>query len=693
MPRFPKRSDTGTYDPLELAKYTDSLWRSYDPFYDYAAKRWKRVMDFLRGNHWRTLEEFDIDRMPTWWRFPIVGLTLGVYSDLFEQWLLSQVRFSALPTSGDFTDIYRAEQGEQALVYLWEHLDFPQHKVELGAWLLSCGCGTLLTYWNTDTGNLLPLAVPEMAETIDEETGQPTQVPTGNIIPVNPETLQPDPSMSEPVLMDAGDIGIETIGPDMARWGQRRRDGLMVGQMLTEEEAEDRYGTMSEKLRFSAQRGTLDLSWLGMPRIGDAEDRRALVIRHFLPRSYRHPDGLWWESSGETMLSTPAPLPGGRIPGVPFRWVPVQGYHAYGLSPLYEVTYSNKAKDAVRKRQEEWMERVVPKLMLMNGGGVTVEDVRGNEPFEVIEGVNPGAVPTILDPPGFPAEFVRMDQDAAQDALLALKGPPQRRGQERVISGQPRRGVQQPKTTEDLGDVKLPLLTASNAWAEVGRVLLSFVGQFYTTERTVSIQGPDKAYQWLTFTGTDFKNLAASIRVDEVPLYPWARQSLRESVISLLQTEGGQLFFVGEDGKLDRQKLQQASEAVGLNVALSTLSPDVNEARNEISLIRAGQPVEYRPYQNSETHLAEKLAVVKSMAFKGWPEQSQQMMLQNIGQHQQALQEQQQQEENALLRQELALRTIRAQVETEGEVKQQLSQALLDIVKEIMLPKETTTKE
>jgi hypothetical protein len=682
MPKLPKPdSRTGILDEVKYAKYSDDLWRSYDSFYKYAQARWERVIHFLRGNHWRVLEHFDLEQLPAWKRHPVIGLTLGIYDDLLSQWLQSTVRFSAVPTSADYEDIYRAEMAEQLLSYLWELTDASRHKIDLGAWLLATGNGTILTYWNTDTGNLLPLATPEMAP---GPNGQPA--PTGKLIPINPNTMQPDPGMQEPVMMDAGEIAMEVVGPDMARWGQKPSEGLMVGKLLTYDEAEDLYGKeVAEKLQYQNRDASLDLSWVTMPKLRPTEDQRALVIRHYLPRSFRHPDGLWWEASGDTLLVPPTGIPGKRVPGVPFRWIPVQGYHAYGLSPLYEVTFSNKAKDAVRARQEEWMYKVLPKLLLMNGGGVTAGEFN-DEPMQEIEGVNPGAAPSVLIPPGFPQELVQMDRDATDDAMFAT-GYQFRRQANEPVTGSSRAASRSPKLQE-VGELKLALQTAAPAWAEVGRVLLGFVGEYYTEQRTVAVMGPDRSYQWLTFKGTDFKNLAASIKVDEIPLYPWARQTLRDSVVSLLQTEAGQVFFTDASGQLDREKLQAAAEAVGVDVALSTLSPDVNEARNEVSQMRAGQPVEYKPYQQSDAHLTEKLKVVKSLAFKGWPQEAQSLMLQNIDEHKQALQQQQEKEENKLLKQELALRTIRSQVETQGAVKEELAKVLLDIVKDIMNPTE-----
>ena len=685
MARLPKDAT----DKKALAQYTADLWRALDPMYAwYTEHRWRRVIDYLSDNHWRVLEDVDYNlddlKIPKWKRFPIIGLTLGIYSDQLGQWLQSTVRFSAVSASADPSDIDKAEMAEGLLKYMWDLTDLESHRIDLGAWLLATGMGSIDVFWDTDTGNMVPLAIPE---TQKDEQGN--DVPTGELIPVNPATLKPDPSMDEPVMVDAGEVAIDVISPQFARYGRKRREGVMVGSRVSYDEAVDKYGKeRAEKFSYARSvSSVLDLSWIhGGADI--SQDERALVIRHMLPRSSRHPNGLWWTATEFGMIiDEPAPLAAKRVSTIPFRWIPLPGYWAFGVSPLHAVTHSNKGAEIAKQKQQEWMEKVLPKVLLMAGGGIALGTF-DSAPGQEVSGVNPGAEPKFLDPPAYPQQLDQQRKDSIEEGLLAagyqFRRPPD------VLPGQPKGGTRQPPQLKEGSEVKLALLITKTAWQEVGKVLLGYVGRFYTEERVVAVGGPDRTYQWIEFKGTDFANLAASIHVDEIPYYPWNRQTMRENVISLMSTEAGQLFFQGPDGQIDRDKLQKASEAIGVDVALSTLDVDVLEARNEISSMRAGREVEYRDFQESEIHLVEKLKTVKGLAFRGWKQEAQDMLLRNIQEHKDALQQQQQEAEEALTTQERELRTIRADTEAMGETKKALAQMLLDVVKEMLLPQKPT---
>ncbi|KKL07973.1 hypothetical protein LCGC14_2580630, partial [marine sediment metagenome] len=350
-----RRLPKGAAEPKAMAQYTRDLWRAMDPMYAWWTEhRWRRVIDYLSDNHWRVLDAVghDLDdlRIPKWKRFPIIGLTLGVYSDQLGQWLQSMVRFSASSASADPSDIAKAEMAEGILKYLWDLTDLESHRIDLGAWLLSTGMASLDIFWDTDTGNLVPLAIPETEK--DEEGND---VPTGELIPVNPDTLKPDPSMSEPVMVDAGEIAVDVISPQFARYGRKRRDGVMVGSRVSYDEAEAKYGKkIAGNLSYARTvSSVLDLAWVH-GGVDTAQDERALVIRHMLPRSSRHPNGLWWSATEHgVIVQDPAPLAAKRVSTIPFRWIPAPGYWAFGYSPLHAVSHSNKGAEIAKQKQQE----------------------------------------------------------------------------------------------------------------------------------------------------------------------------------------------------------------------------------------------------------------------------------------------------------------------------------------------------
>lgn len=674
MARFPKPGSS----QAELASFSQQSWNDQDAFFNFWADRWKRSIDFIRSIHWRILNEIDIDRLPKWKRFPVVNYTLAFYSDYLAQFLQARTRYSAVPASPDAQDIAAAELADSVLAYLWDKLEMDARKVDLAAWLASTGNADLRVFWNKDTGDMIPLA-------------QPMQGPDGQqvLVPLNPQTMQPDPSMREPVMVDAGEVGIEVVSPQLCRYGTKHSLGAMLGRLVTYDEAASQYGDqIAEGLTYGQHNvGALASDLLtvyhnvGMPKAEDA----ALVIEHYLPRSSKNPQGLWWTAANRQLITPPQPLPAREPSLIHFRWIPLPGHPTMGMSPIYDMTFSNKAYDEMLARILEWLNKVVPKIVRQSGDGLRANEFTEEPGQEVV--VQPGTQPQFMEPPGPPEHFFKTKQEISEDMVNV--GGYRFRRDEQMPPGESIQRMRQPLKSQNQGEVvALAVINSGPAWTKLGRVLIDFVAKFYQEPRVLSIVGPDKSYQWKEFQGSDLANLSATIHVDEKSLYTWNRQSMRDAVIGVLGTQAAQVLFVDEAGNFDRERVNAAMEAAGLDVSPDTLDPDIMEARNEVSMIQAGQPVQRSPWQNAEVHLSEKSKLLKSLAFKGWPQEAQQMLLANVSEHEKAIAEKQQSAQQEMLGQEKALRDIRAESETTSNTRTALAEALIEVLKEYLMPED-----
>lgn len=676
MARFPKQNAS----PGELAAYSQQSWNDQDAFFNFWADRWKRSIDFIRSIHWKILTEIDIDRLPKWKRYPIVNYTLAFYSDYLAQFLQARTRYSAVPASPDPSDIAAAELAEGVLKYTWDKLELDAKKIDLAAWLASTGNADLRVFWNQNTGDMIPLA-------------QPVTLPDGQQVlqPINPQTGQPDMTMTEPVMVDAGEIGIEVVPPQLCRYGTKSSSGSMLGRLITYDEAVDLYG---DKVAESLTYGQFTLGALatdlltvyhnvGMPKAEDA----ALVIEHYLPRSSRNPEGMWWTAAGRQLITQPAPLPSREPSLIHFRWIPLPGHPTMGLSPIYDMTFSNKAYDEMLARILEWLNKVVPKVVRQAGDGLKAQEMTDEPGQEVV--VQPGTVPAFLDPPGPPEHFFKLKQEISEDMVNV--GGYRFRREEQMPPGESIQRMRQPMRSKNEGEVvSLAIINSGPAWTKLGRVILDYAAKFYTEPRVLSIVGQDRTYQWREFQGSDLKNLAATIHIDEKELYTWNRQSMRDTVIGLLGTQAAQVLFVDEAGQFDRERVNAAMESAGIDVSPDTLDPDIMEARNEINMIQfmQGEPPEAKPWQNAEVHLTEKTRVLKGLAFKGWPKEAQDALLANIAQHEKAIAAKEQAAQQNMLGQEKALRDIRAESETAQNVRTAMGEALVEVLKEYLLPED-----
>lgn len=679
MPRLP----VDARDPTEFASFTFQEWRALDGKFNYWTERWRRSLDFLRGQHWETLKEYELESLPDWKRFPMANFTLALYTDYLTGFLKQDVRYSAVPASPDPQDIAAAELSEQVLKYQWDRQHMDSKRIDLAAWLMATGTAYLRVFWNTNTGDVLPLGIP---------------TPEGGIIPIDPATFEPNPNIEQPEMVDAGEIGVEVVSPQFVRHGRAKSDGVMVGLLLSYEEAVSLYGReQAEELQYSTGHAGIssDLNHIEQPNYGTAEDERALVIEHYIPPSKDHPEGLWWTAAqgGQVLLTGPWPLPAGVMPIVSFRWIPVPGEKHIGMSPIYDLTFQNKMFDEISARILEWHNNVMPKTLLKSGGGIAPGEINDKPGQELV--VNPGGEPQVMEYRQAPTTFFQSQQDIRQDLML-ISGKQFERPDELPSGGSTQRFRQPP--TQDPGDSSaLAQITSKPSWGKTGEVILHYVANFYTEPRVIGIQGPDKSYQWQEFTGSDLEDLSATVKVDEIPLYPWNRQALRDTVVSLLSTQAGQMVFASPDGSPDMDKINSAMQATGLDVAVDTLSPDVLEARNEHmffqNMQQGQQPPEPQPWQDHAVHWDEHTTVLKSLRFQSWPQEAQQAFLQHVDQTSQILDQQAQEEQQTMIETERALREVRETAEVEADIKMEVAQKAIETVFErLNLPTEVARK-
>ena len=663
--------DIETASAEDFAKFTHDTWRDLDITYQYWIPRWKRVIEFLRGQHWNTIKKIDSDKLPAWKRFPLINYTLAFYMDYMSDFLKSKVRWSATAASPDPADISAAELIEQLNIYVWEKVGMEAKRVELAAWLLATGTAHLRTFWDTNTGKMIPLAFPG---------------PDGQLIPLN-EQGQPNPG-GPMIQVDQGEIGIEVVSPQYVRHSPVNAHGVMVGLLLSKEEVTSLYGEdVADDLNYTSSYEDFDtnLHTIETPTVIPTRDERALVIEHYIPRSSLHPDGLWWvaDAGGKKMLHQPSPLPGGHIPIVTFTWIPIPGQKYVGMTPLYDITFSNKMYEELMARVLEWHNKVKPKILLKNGGGLTYGDIN-DEPFQELV-VNPGGEPQVMEFRQAPDTFYRSMQDAQQDMMMVggyqFNQP---KGTQDTGQGQSLNSFRKPSNPVELGPAALAIMNSSASWEKIGRLIPAYAAAFYTEPRVIAIQGTDRTYQWKEFIGAvDLKDINATIKIDETSLYPWNRQALKDSVASVLDSSFGQMLFAGPDGQPNMDRINAAMNATGIDTAIEGLDPDIIEARNEHSAFKEGQqvgPPEF--WQQHEVHLDEHEKVLKSMTFKSWPPQAQDAFKQHVQATSEELNKAAEEEQQSMIAMEKALRDVRETAEMQANIKEFIAKAVVESVTE-----------
>jgi hypothetical protein len=647
-------------DPQEFAIFTRESWRDLDATYQFWVNRWKRTMEYTRSQHWNTLKKFDPEKLPTWKRFPVINYVLAFYQNYLQDFLKSEIRFTALPASPDPEDINSAELIEQLNKFIWDKTEMSTKRIQLASWLLTCGTAYLRVFWDTNTG--VPIDIP---------------FPDG-----------------QSVTVDKGEIGIEVVSPQYVRFSPNPSHGAMIGLLLSREEATSLFGPKAEDLKYSSTYDDFDanLHAIETPTTAPSKDERAMVIQHYIPRSSLHPDGLWWTMGGaDVVLNGPYPLPGGEIPIVPFVWLPVPGHPYIGQSPLYDVTFNNKIYDELMARVLEWHNKVKPKILLKSGGGITYGDMN-EEPFQEVV-VAPGAEPEFMETRQVPDTFYKSMQDAQNDMMMVA-------GYALGPNGEATQGLGQNTATNrfrtpdhpiEQGPTAVAIMNSRASWEHLGRLIPAYASEFYTEPRVIAVQGPDRRYQWKQFVGAlDIKNVSATIKVDETALYPWSRAALRDSVTSIMETQFGQILFMDPaTGQPNLERIHAAMNATGIDVAIPSIDPDITEARNEHMMFEemtSPQQSQQAPqpefWQNHQAHLDEHETVLKSLSFQKWPDPGKQAFVQHVQATAQLMNQAAQEEQQSMIDMERALREVRETAELQADIKEMIAEAVIDAMRE-----------
>jgi hypothetical protein len=454
--------------------------------------------------------------------------------------------------------------------------------------------------------------------------------------------------------------------------------------LMTQDEVDDRYGgDYVDVLTFSAVDTQLDLGFLeghdqpqdGMPR--------ALVIEHYIPRSKKFAGGLWWTMSGDHLLTKPRKLPAGIIPITKWEWIPLPGSKV-AVTPLYGMTFANKMVDELSGKMWEWANRVVPKQLLAEGGGIEI----GQMDDEVAQQVpyNPGGEPAWTVPPPVPEHLFVMRNDVIRDMRTNMGYDTSRPTQ--PPPGAPPQLRQQMRPTGEGSELATLEHATKAAWEYQGQVVLAYMKTFYTPGRMIHTVGPDKLHQWRSFSQMDLQRLPSSVHIDRQSLFHHNRQQNRDTVIGLMNTPASSILFsdIGSDGQpiLDKDRIETAMQAVGIDVGIAELDPDIAEARNEHAMLMNGQPIEVKPYQNHPTHVDEHERVMKGISYRSWPPDQQKALEQNIDEHKKTLSEEQESQRQSMLATEREMREIRGMADSAAKVRTALGEEFAEMFGEII---------
>lgn len=664
-------------DPIKYAAYSRELMEEQRASMSSMFITWTQNILFLAGLQWFKYDPmagaFTLPNLPKWKERPVRNLLLPIFKTFLGKVTKNRPAGVCIPASTEPQHIQAAQLGNEVIEAKWFELKLPKILRRALTWVFTTGNAWVMTYWNTDSGLLMPLTAQVQGIKHDELTGDPVMNPGQPMMdglgqPMVDEMGQPmlddgDPVMEliecpcdengDPILDEQGNYDLEASPAiiDIGEVGYKVFSGFQVFPEAGAEADEDiRHFLIAEPLTLRdiyqrwphAKRNVIPEDTTQIDRFAhlvsifasgadthiassqtkrDAQIPKGLVLHYYERPNQEKPEGRHWVSVGDQLLEAPGPLPDGIWPPVRRLYdVEVTGrYHAEatltaGIGPQRE--YNEGC--AQIKEHNNLMQRgkwLVPRGSQIGRGQIT------NEPGEVIQHT-PGMEPKMADIKPLPLTVFEERDRALQDlqSIMGMHQSTMGEAPPGVTSGRAFLTLQEADDT-DLGPFIEMLETVV---AEINWDTLRLIQRNYTEERLLRISGKNNSFRVKAFKGEDLTGVVG-VKPQAGSAFPWSA-SARQSMLIDLGTSFPNLFVDPETGAFDSERFRRMLPLGGMESVDDSGDLDIAEALREEEIFKewngAIDPMTNAPdlptpmpWQNHQAHLKQHASLLKSADF------------------------------------------------------------------------------
>lgn len=687
---YPVKDDD---DPIKYAVYSKSLMEEQRSAMEPLFITWTQNILFLAGLQWWKYDPFAggfvLPKVPIWKERPVRNLLLPMFKTFLGKVLKNRPASTSIPASTEPQHLQAAQLGNEVLEAKWFELKNSQLLRRAATWVFTTGNAWILTYWNKDSGLLIPLTAQVQAAKHDATTGEPvlgdptpmTDEMTGQPM-VDPATGQPAMQQGEPVMeliecpcdengdpiLDADgnyDLEAQPAIIDIGEVAHRVYSGFQVFPDPSAETDDDvRFFVIADPMthreiyqRWPGAKNVVAEDTTQIDRfthmisvfasgadthIAASQTKRdqmipkGLVLHYFEKPKQETPGGRHWVSVGDQLLESPGPLPDGIWPMLTHLGdVEVPGrYHkeatlTAGIGPQRE--YNELC--AQIKEHNNLMQRgkwLVPQGSNIKRGQIT------NQPGEVIQYTPGSGEPKMADIKPLPNTVFEERDRCLQDLQQVM-------GMHQSSMGEAAPGVTSGRaflTLQEADDTDLGpwIEMLENAVAEIGWNELQLIQRYYTEERLLRISGKNNSFRVKSFKGEDLKGVVG-VKPQAGSAFPWSA-SARQSMLIDLGTSFPQLFTDPETGQFDSERFRRMLPLGGMEAVDDSGDLDVAEALREEDIFKAwkgemdpmtGLPdlPTPQPWQNHQTHLKQHASLLKSAEFFELPQETQDAFVQH----------------------------------------------------------------
>jgi hypothetical protein len=667
--RYPVKDPVTGEEPSreDFGRYTRELWDEQDealrPLHDV----WTQNLLFLSGRQWweqnPVTSEWRPKPVPEWREQPVSNISLAYFKTFLAKVTKTRPAWQVVPASTDPDDINAATLGEEALESIWMKLRLSRQIRRAVAWTIATGNAFLLPYWNTDTGNLVPLTaeieVPVFDEMTGEETGkEKVQCPCDeNGEPMTTPDGRPDLS-KEPAMIDEGEVGIRVYSPFQVRvnaTAESEEDVVwaIIAEVVPVDDLKARYPDQADLIGADDIGNLADYDRMIAAIAGGADtqltstsDRRlqdvprALVLHYHEKPSPEFPNGRYWIScNSDVLLEDPQELPDNLWPCFTHMTDLLVPGRYYAMATLEAIIGLNREYNEINAQVKEHHNLMARgKWVVERGTGIKKGQIT-TQPGEVLQ-VNTGFLNGVkqLDVRGLPEPVYRERERILADWEMVS-------GIHKASMGTPPPGVTagvaflqlQEADDTDLGPF---LAMLEESVAELAGSILQIVKNRYSDSRLIYVAGPNRRYTVKAFRGSDIESCVDVIPIAESSM-SWSKAA-RQNMLMEMAKMLPQVFTDPDTGMFDTAKFTNLLPIGGLEPLGQSDDLDVQEAQREEEMfeflgIESNEIPMVEFWQNHVIHSRQHKRTLKSAKFRKWSPQAQEAFKQHVLQHDAAL--------------------------------------------------------
>src|SRR6266498_1382475 len=570
-----------------------------------------------------TTTRFWVPPAPYWRVRPVINKIRPTIRTELAQLTNNKPNASIVPASAEDRDMYAAMAGEQ----IWENF-YTDKKIKKTIrdalwWTLICGNGYIKTYWDYSVGPVDPMS----------------QAPQGDVI-FQHETP------------------FHIFCPDLLESNIESQPYLIHAQVRSPEYVQMRFKKAIDgrDINPNSQDATriLEESFLNLIGTQELDKQHSVMVLEVWIKPGAvpmFPQGAFLTMVGDQIVQgfQGWPYKHGKFPFAKFDHIP--GGKFYSSSVIEDLIPLQKEYNRTRGQIIEAKNRMVKPQLVAPRGSVDPSKMT-TEPGQVIEFTPGFEPPTPLPLQALPA-YVIQELDRIQADWNDISG------QHEVTHGQVPPGVTAATAISFLQERDESKLSPTFDSLEEGiektaQMALSYVNQFWSTERMIRVTGPEGSFDTLAMKGSDLDN-ALDIRVEAGSALPVSKAAKQALIMDLMKMgfidpqQGLEVMDMGGINKLYEQIQVDQRQIQRENLRMSKVDVAMLQQQNQLNMqMMQANPnafdgamppliIPVNTWDNHKLHVMHHNNYRKSQAFEVLPKEVKALFEAHVQQHVAAL--------------------------------------------------------